>query len=217
MAMHGLAHASKELGTAQGAAAARVPMVGCIADITNIIVLLLCKLDLQQPFALHLLAVLATCKGSSVCNSCNMRCGKYLHVIWHAWDLQVVSTMATMGLQDVAASATHPCLLFQLYVIRDRDLVTQWVMQAEAAGYKALVITVDAQRLGRREADERNRSGSWQLWHNRACLMTHCYLPSCVDRAASKLCLFSHLHGVCGITPCCVAAAAVLISAAAAG
>lgn len=65
--------------------------------------------------------------------------------------------MANMGLEEVAAQAGHPCLLFQLYVIRDRDIVASWVRKAEAAGYKALVITVDAQRLGRREADERNR------------------------------------------------------------
>jgi isopentenyl diphosphate isomerase/L-lactate dehydrogenase-like FMN-dependent dehydrogenase len=65
--------------------------------------------------------------------------------------------MANMSLQEVAAQAQHPCMLFQLYVIRDRQIVEGWVRQAEAAGYKALVITVDAPRLGRREADERNR------------------------------------------------------------
>lgn len=70
---------------------------------------------------------------------------------------QCVSTMANMSLQEVAAQAQHPCMLFQLYVIRDRQIVEGWVRQAEAAGYKALMITVDAPRLGRREADERNR------------------------------------------------------------
>lgn len=59
----------------------------------------------------------------------------------------MVSTMANTSIQEVAANSQHPCLLFQLYVIRDRALVAQWVRQAEAAGYKALVITVDAQRL----------------------------------------------------------------------
>jgi isopentenyl diphosphate isomerase/L-lactate dehydrogenase-like FMN-dependent dehydrogenase len=61
----------------------------------------------------------------------------------------MVSTMANTSVQEVASSSQHPCLLFQLYVIRDRELVTQWVRQAEVAGYKALVITVDAQRLVR--------------------------------------------------------------------
>lgn len=65
--------------------------------------------------------------------------------------------MANMGLNEIAAQANHSCLLFQLYVIKDRQLVAQWVRQAEAAGFKALVITVDAQRLGMREADVRNR------------------------------------------------------------
>lgn len=64
--------------------------------------------------------------------------------------------MATSSIADVA-SVGHPFALFQLYVIRDRGLVEQWVREAERLGYKALVITVDAPRLGRREADERNR------------------------------------------------------------
>lgn len=66
-----------------------------------------------------------------------------------------VSTMATCSISEVASSG-HPFLLFQLYVIRDRGAVEGWVREAEALGYKALVVTVDAPRLGRREADERN-------------------------------------------------------------
>lgn len=67
--------------------------------------------------------------------------------------LQMVSTMANSSIQEVASTSQHPCLLFQLYVIRDRALVQQWVQQAEAAGYKGLVITVDAQRLVRHMQD----------------------------------------------------------------
>jgi isopentenyl diphosphate isomerase/L-lactate dehydrogenase-like FMN-dependent dehydrogenase len=40
---------------------------------------------------------------------------------------------------------------------RKRDVVRSWVQEAEALGYKAIMVTVDAQRLGFREADERNR------------------------------------------------------------
>jgi hypothetical protein len=69
------------------------------------------------------------------------------HVTLCSLLLQMVSTMANTSVQEVASASQHLCLLFQLYVIRDRALVTQWVRQAEAAGYKALVITVDAQRL----------------------------------------------------------------------
>eukprot|EP00877_Chromochloris_zofingiensis_P012973 jgi/Chrzof1/792/Cz01g29010.t1 len=68
----------------------------------------------------------------------------------------VVSTMANCSIAEVASSG-HPCLLFQLYVIKNKRLVAGMVRQAEALGYKALMITVDAQRLGKRDADERNR------------------------------------------------------------
>jgi (S)-2-hydroxy-acid oxidase len=36
--------------------------------------------------------------------------------------------------------------------------VRQLIKRAEKAGYKAIVLTVDAPRLGRREADIKNRS-----------------------------------------------------------
>ena len=67
--------------------------------------------------------------------------------------------MANMDLGTIATSG-HPNLWFQLYVIKDRGLVESWVRQAEAAGYKAIMVTVDAQRLGKREADQRNRYGA---------------------------------------------------------
>jgi 4-hydroxymandelate oxidase len=70
--------------------------------------------------------------------------------------LMVVSTMATRTLEDVAAAATGP-LWFQLYVHRDRDITRHLVGRAEAAGYRALVLTVDTPVLGRRERDVRNR------------------------------------------------------------
>jgi hypothetical protein len=72
--------------------------------------------------------------------------------------LQMVSTMANLDITTVATSG-HPNLWFQVYVIKDRGLVESWIRQAEAAGYKAIMVTVDAQRLGKREADQRNRYG----------------------------------------------------------
>lgn len=69
-----------------------------------------------------------------------------------------VSTMANVPLAELAAlSPKPPLLLFQLYVLRDRDLVEGMVRRAEASGYDALCVTVDAPRLGRREGDERSR------------------------------------------------------------
>jgi isopentenyl diphosphate isomerase/L-lactate dehydrogenase-like FMN-dependent dehydrogenase len=69
-----------------------------------------------------------------------------------------VSTMANVPLAELAAlSPRPPLLLFQLYVLRDRDLVEAMVRRAEASGYDALCVTVDAPRLGRREGDERSK------------------------------------------------------------
>jgi 4-hydroxymandelate oxidase len=68
----------------------------------------------------------------------------------------VVSTSATMSLQDVAASAPGGNHWFQLYVETDRAHTQELIQRAEAAGYTALVVTVDRPVLGRREADIRN-------------------------------------------------------------
>ena len=61
----------------------------------------------------------------------------------------VVSTMSNVTLEEVAAAATRP-LWFQLYVQPDRELTRKLVRRAEAAGYEALVVTVDAPVLGPR-------------------------------------------------------------------
>ncbi|GAX72777.1 hypothetical protein CEUSTIGMA_g233.t1 [Chlamydomonas eustigma] len=68
----------------------------------------------------------------------------------------ILSTMSNSSIEEVASSG-HPSLLFQLYVIRNREVVAGWVKRAQTLGFRALVITVDAPYLGRREADERNR------------------------------------------------------------
>ncbi len=72
-----------------------------------------------------------------------------------AGTLYVVSTLATTRLEDVAAASSGP-KWFQLYVHKDRGLTRSLVERAQAAGYLALVLTVDAPLLGRRLADERN-------------------------------------------------------------
>jgi 4-hydroxymandelate oxidase len=66
----------------------------------------------------------------------------------------VVSTQANTPLEEVAAAATVP-LWFQLYVQPDRDFTRALVRRAEAAGYKALVLTVDAPVLGTRNREDR--------------------------------------------------------------
>ena len=70
--------------------------------------------------------------------------------------INVVSTLSTHSLEEVAAASTGACW-FQLYCYRDRSITRMLVERAEAAGYAALCLTVDAPMLGRRERDVRNR------------------------------------------------------------
>ena len=67
-----------------------------------------------------------------------------------------VSTMASPGLEAVAAGAKGP-LVFQLYVRGDREWVVAMVRRVEQAGYAALCVTVDSTVYGRRERDLHHR------------------------------------------------------------
>jgi 4-hydroxymandelate oxidase len=72
-----------------------------------------------------------------------------------AGSLMVVSTLATTALEEVAAASAAP-KWFQLYVHKDRGFSRSLVERAVAAGYRAIVLTVDTPLLGRRLADARN-------------------------------------------------------------
>lgn len=65
----------------------------------------------------------------------------------------VLSTMSSVRLEDVAAAAPDARRWFQIYVHSDRDLTVSLLERAEAAGYGALVVTVDTPRLGQRRRD----------------------------------------------------------------
>ena len=67
----------------------------------------------------------------------------------------ILSTLSTTPVEKVCAVAAGP-VWFQLYVYKDREATVGLVRRAEAAGCKALVLTVDAPLLGRRERDVRN-------------------------------------------------------------
>ncbi|WP_432047605.1 aminotransferase class I/II-fold pyridoxal phosphate-dependent enzyme [Streptomyces asiaticus] len=67
----------------------------------------------------------------------------------------VVSTFAGRTFAEIAAAATSP-LWLQVYCFRDRDTTRRLIEHAEAAGFEALVLTVDTPRLGRRLRDLRN-------------------------------------------------------------
>ncbi|WP_437754479.1 alpha-hydroxy acid oxidase [Sorangium sp. So ce1389] len=66
-----------------------------------------------------------------------------------------LSTLSTTSLEAVAEASPGP-KWFQLYVHKDRGLTRSLVERAEAAGYRALMLTVDTPLLGRRIADVRN-------------------------------------------------------------
>lgn len=66
----------------------------------------------------------------------------------------VVSTQASITLEDIAVHAAAP-LWFQLYIQPDRDFTAALVRRAEQAGYRALVVTVDAPVNGLRNREQR--------------------------------------------------------------
>jgi 4-hydroxymandelate oxidase len=68
----------------------------------------------------------------------------------------VVSTVATTSIEDIAKVATQP-LWFQLYVQRDRGFTRELVQRAEAAGVRALCLTVDTPITGARNRELRAR------------------------------------------------------------
>ncbi|QLE58868.1 alpha-hydroxy acid oxidase [Nostoc sp. TCL26-01] len=71
----------------------------------------------------------------------------------------VLSTMSTKSLEEVAeVGSKFPTSLqwFQLYIHKDKGLTRSLVERANAAGYQALCLTVDAPVLGQRERDRRN-------------------------------------------------------------
>jgi L-lactate dehydrogenase (cytochrome) len=66
-----------------------------------------------------------------------------------------LSTMATRSIEEVASVSDGP-KWFQVYVWRDRGLAKNMLSRAAAAGFEAIVITVDTAVLGRRERDIRH-------------------------------------------------------------
>jgi isopentenyl diphosphate isomerase/L-lactate dehydrogenase-like FMN-dependent dehydrogenase len=72
-----------------------------------------------------------------------------------AGTVMCVSTIATTRPADVAAAAPDAPRWFQVYVLKDRGVTRALVDEALDSGYRALVLTVDAPRAGRRERDLR--------------------------------------------------------------
>lgn len=72
-----------------------------------------------------------------------------------AGSIYILSTLSTTSIEDVVLAASGP-VWFQLYVYRDRAITASLVQRAESAGCSAIVLTVTAPRMGRRERDIRN-------------------------------------------------------------
>jgi lactate 2-monooxygenase len=65
----------------------------------------------------------------------------------------ILSSAATHSIEDVAA--TNAPRWFQLYWVNDREICASFVRRAEAAGYGAIVVTLDTLNLGWRPRDLR--------------------------------------------------------------
>ena len=67
-----------------------------------------------------------------------------------------LSTNSIASIERVAADVPESDRWFQLYPLRDRDLMTDMLRRAAASGYRTLCFTVDLPIQGRRERDTRN-------------------------------------------------------------
>ncbi len=67
----------------------------------------------------------------------------------------ILSSAASHSIEEIAEAMGDAPRWFQLYWINDRDVAASFVSRAEAAGYGAIVVTVDTGVLGWRERDLR--------------------------------------------------------------
>lgn len=72
-----------------------------------------------------------------------------------AGTLYVLSTLAGSPLEEVKAATPGPAW-YQLYLVGGRDVACAAIARAKAAGYSALVVTIDTPTAGMRERDVRN-------------------------------------------------------------
>ncbi|KAF2558924.1 hypothetical protein F2Q68_00017754 [Brassica cretica] len=77
-----------------------------------------------------------------------------------AGTIMTLSSWTTSSVEEVASTGPgirfFQIRFFQLQVYKNRKVVEQLVRRAERAGFKAIVLTADAPRLGRRESDIKN-------------------------------------------------------------
>ncbi len=69
----------------------------------------------------------------------------------------VVSTAASTPMETIATTMGAAPRWYQLYWVNDREVVASLVHRAEAAGYAAIILTLDTLQLGWRVRDLRNQ------------------------------------------------------------
>jgi len=72
-----------------------------------------------------------------------------------AGTIYTLSTLSGCRLEDVKAATDGPAW-YQLYLVGGRDVALKGIARAKAAGYRALVVTIDTPVAGMRERDPRN-------------------------------------------------------------
>jgi len=66
-----------------------------------------------------------------------------------------ISTLGTTSVEDVAAQTTTP-LWFQTYIWGDRGVIREAIARAKAAGFSALLFSIDTQVRSKREREKRS-------------------------------------------------------------
>jgi L-lactate dehydrogenase (cytochrome) len=92
----------------------------------------------------------------------------------------ILSTLSGCRLEDVRAATPGPAW-YQLYLVGGRNVALSTIARAKAAGYRALVVTIDTPVAGLRERDFRN--GIKELLTRRP-LKVLPYLPQLLSRPA---------------------------------
>jgi len=95
-----------------------------------------------------------------------------------AGTIYTLSTLSGTRLEEVKAATTGPCW-YQVYLCGGRDIAMGAIGRAKAAGYSALVVTIDTPTAGLRERDSRN--GAKELVSHRPLTMLP-YLPQILAR-----------------------------------
>ncbi len=85
----------------------------------------------------------------------------------------ILSTTSSRSIEEVAAAAPDATRWFQLYVQADMGVTRSLVERAAAAGYRAIVVTVDLPVLGYRDRDRRSKFALPPLGNFRETAATH--------------------------------------------